>query len=68
MLRRFTRALVRIITNTFFRRIDIVGLENVPETGAVIFAAERCTHCEDLPNRSKYSPGEKASTPAKPVG
>ena len=38
MLRRFTRALVRIITNTFFRRIDIVGLENVPETGAVIFA------------------------------
>lgn len=30
--------LVRIVTNTFFRRIDIVGSDNVPQEGAVIFA------------------------------
>ncbi len=30
--------LVHVITSTFFRRIDVAGLENVPETGAVIFA------------------------------
>lgn len=30
--------LYRVITNTFFRRIDVVGAENVPATGAVIFA------------------------------
>ena len=28
----------RTITNTFFRRIDIVGIENVPVEGPVIFA------------------------------
>lgn len=38
MLQRLLIALVRIITNTFFRRIDIVGQENVPATGPVIFA------------------------------
>jgi len=30
--------LLRVITNTFFRRIDVAGAENVPTTGAVIFA------------------------------
>lgn len=29
---------VRIVTNTFFRRIDVVGADNVPAEGAVIFA------------------------------
>ena len=38
MLQRFVRALVRVITNTFFRRIDVVGLRHVPSDGAVIFA------------------------------
>ena len=38
MLQRFNIALVRTIANTFFRRIDVVGLENVPPDGAVIFA------------------------------
>lgn len=38
MLERFIRVLVRVITSTFFRRIDVVGLENVPPDGAVIFA------------------------------
>jgi glycerol-3-phosphate O-acyltransferase / dihydroxyacetone phosphate acyltransferase len=31
-------AVMRIVTNTFFRRIDVVGIENVPPEGAVIFA------------------------------
>ncbi|MDH3748540.1 MAG: lysophospholipid acyltransferase family protein [Gammaproteobacteria bacterium] len=30
--------ILRVITNTFFRRIDVAGAENVPATGAVIFA------------------------------
>jgi 1-acyl-sn-glycerol-3-phosphate acyltransferase len=30
--------LVRVITDTFFRRIDVTGQENIPETGPVIFA------------------------------
>jgi len=38
MLRRFVNSLVHIITNTFFRRIEVVGLENVPDTGPAIFA------------------------------
>ena len=38
MLERFVRGTVRVITNTFFRRIHIVGDENVPADGAVIFA------------------------------
>lgn len=38
MVHRLVISLIRIITSTFFRRIDVVGLENVPEEGAVIFA------------------------------
>ncbi|MEM9689456.1 MAG: lysophospholipid acyltransferase family protein [Pseudomonadota bacterium] len=38
MLRRFCRGLVRVITTTFFRRIDVVGAENIPADGPVIFA------------------------------
>ena len=38
MVHRLVIALIRIIANTFFRRIDVVGIENVPEEGPVIFA------------------------------
>ena len=38
MLRRFCNGLVRVITTTFFRRIDVVGAENIPADGPVIFA------------------------------
>ena len=38
MTRHFVGWLVRTITNTFFRRIDVVGIENVPAEGPVIFA------------------------------
>ena len=38
MLERLVISLVRIITSTFFRRIEVAGLENVPPTGPVIFA------------------------------
>ena len=38
MVQRLVISLIRIITSTFFRRIDVVGIENVPEDGAVIFA------------------------------
>ncbi len=38
MVHRMVIALIRIIANTFFRRIDVVGIENVPEDGPVIFA------------------------------
>ncbi len=38
MLERFCQGLVRIITTTFFRRIDVVGAENIPAAGPVIFA------------------------------
>ncbi|MEM1175420.1 MAG: lysophospholipid acyltransferase family protein [Pseudomonadota bacterium] len=38
MLRRFCNGLVRVITTTFFRRIDVVGAENIPAEGPVIFA------------------------------
>ena len=38
MTRHFIIWLFGIITNTFFRRIDIVGAENVPAEGPVIFA------------------------------
>lgn len=38
MVQQLVTALIRIITNTFFRRIDVVGLENVPDDGPVIFA------------------------------
>ena len=38
MVQRLVTSLIRIITGTFFRRIDVVGLENVPPEGAIIFA------------------------------
>jgi len=38
MVHRIVIALIRIIANTFFRRIDVVGIENVPAEGPVIFA------------------------------
>ena len=38
MLQRFCKSFVRVITNTFFRRIDVVGASNVPAEGPVIFA------------------------------
>ncbi len=38
MFHRITVALVRVITNTFFRRIEVVGADNVPAEGPVIFA------------------------------
>ncbi len=38
MVQRLVILLIRIITSTFFRRIDVVGIENIPEDGAVIFA------------------------------
>ncbi|HJW92821.1 MAG TPA: lysophospholipid acyltransferase family protein [Thermoanaerobaculia bacterium] len=38
MTRRFVTAIVRLIIRIFFRRIELVGLEHVPERGGVIFA------------------------------
>lgn len=38
MVEQLVTSLIRVITNTFFRRIDVVGLENVPADGPVIFA------------------------------
>jgi glycerol-3-phosphate O-acyltransferase/dihydroxyacetone phosphate acyltransferase len=38
MLQRLIIWLASVITNTFFRRIDVVNLENVPPDGPVIFA------------------------------
>lgn len=38
MIQRAIISLVNMITRTFFRRIDVVGRENVPDTGPVIFA------------------------------
>ncbi|MCZ6827586.1 MAG: lysophospholipid acyltransferase family protein, partial [Gammaproteobacteria bacterium] len=38
MFQRIIISLIRIIANTFFRRIDVVGIENVPGDGPVIFA------------------------------
>ncbi|MCH7893607.1 MAG: 1-acyl-sn-glycerol-3-phosphate acyltransferase [Proteobacteria bacterium] len=38
MFQRMIISLIRIIANTFFRRIDVVGIENVPGDGPVIFA------------------------------
>lgn len=39
MLERFVRDFARVVTSTFFGRIHIVGQDNVPKTGAVIFAS-----------------------------
>lgn len=38
MLQRLVLSLIRVVTSTFFRRIDIVGEENIPANGPVIFA------------------------------
>ncbi|MGI9220561.1 MAG: lysophospholipid acyltransferase family protein [Woeseiaceae bacterium] len=38
MLQRLFLSIFRLIANTFFRNIEVAGLENVPESGPVIFA------------------------------
>ena len=38
MIQRFVVSLIRMVANTFFRRIDVVGLENIPADGPLIFA------------------------------
>ena len=38
MIQRLVISLIHVITNTFFRRIDVVGIENVPAEGPVSFA------------------------------
>jgi glycerol-3-phosphate O-acyltransferase/dihydroxyacetone phosphate acyltransferase len=38
LMRRILTALLRVITNVFFPRIEVVGSENVPAEGGVIFA------------------------------
>ncbi len=38
MIQRLIISLIHLITNTFFRRIDVVGEENIPPDGPVIFA------------------------------
>ena len=38
MIQRLIIPLIHLITNTFFRRIDVVGEENIPSEGPVIFA------------------------------
>jgi glycerol-3-phosphate O-acyltransferase/dihydroxyacetone phosphate acyltransferase len=37
-MQRLITSLIHTITNTFFRRIDVVGEENIPSAGPVIFA------------------------------
>lgn len=37
-MQRFVISIIQLITNTFFRRIDVVGEENIPNEGPVIFA------------------------------
>ena len=38
MFHRLIISLIRTVANTFFRRIDVVGLDNIPTEGPVIFA------------------------------
>jgi len=38
MFHRLIISLIRTVANTFFRRIDVVGIENIPTEGPVIFA------------------------------
>jgi 1-acyl-sn-glycerol-3-phosphate acyltransferase len=38
MIQRLITSLIHTIANTFFRRIDVVGEENIPSDGPVIFA------------------------------
>jgi glycerol-3-phosphate O-acyltransferase/dihydroxyacetone phosphate acyltransferase len=37
-MRRFVAAAFRLFANIFFRRIELLGTENVPQRGAVVFA------------------------------
>jgi 1-acyl-sn-glycerol-3-phosphate acyltransferase len=37
MLRRIIRSVLRVALRVYFRRIEVTGLENVPDTGPVIF-------------------------------
>jgi glycerol-3-phosphate O-acyltransferase / dihydroxyacetone phosphate acyltransferase len=37
-MQRFVLTLIHLITNTFFRRIDVVGEQHIPAVGPVIFA------------------------------
>lgn len=37
MIRRIIRAVLRVALRVYFRRIEVTGLENVPDTGPVIF-------------------------------
>lgn len=37
-MRRFVAAAFRLFANIFFRRIEMLGMENVPRDGAVVFA------------------------------
>ena len=38
MFHRLINWLIHVVTNTFFRRIDVVNIDNVPKDGPVIFA------------------------------
>ncbi len=38
MMQRLVLTLIHVITNTFFRRIDVVGEQHIPADGPVIFA------------------------------
>jgi len=38
MFQRLIHWLIRVVTNTFFRRIDVANIDNVPKDGPVIFA------------------------------
>lgn len=38
MLQRLIISIFRLIANTFFRNIEVAGIENIPEAGPVIFA------------------------------
>ena len=41
MIQRLIISLIHLITNTFFRRIDVVGEENIPMDGPVISSMRR---------------------------
>jgi glycerol-3-phosphate O-acyltransferase / dihydroxyacetone phosphate acyltransferase len=38
-MRRFIEALCRLMLRVFFRRVDAVGLENVPDSGPLLMVA-----------------------------
>ena len=59
MIQRLIVSIIRLVTNTFFRRIDVVGEENVPTDGPVIFAGNHPNALMDgwlLMARSKRQP------------